>query len=60
MRYFLKRVEAFSLFLEDGRVAIDNNPAEQAIRPISMGRKNVSIRRGPQEGSIEKRAGRIA
>jgi hypothetical protein len=40
MRYFLKRVEAFSLFLEDGRVAIDNNPAERAIRPISVGRKN--------------------
>jgi transposase len=40
MRYFLKRVEAFSLFLEDGRVAMDNNPAERAIRPISVGRKN--------------------
>lgn len=40
MRYFLKRVEAFSLFLEDGHVAIDNNPAERAIRPIAVGRKN--------------------
>ena len=40
MRYFLKRVQAFSLFLEDGRVAMDNNPAERAIRPISVGRKN--------------------
>ena len=26
--------------LEDGRVAIDNNPAERALRPIGIGRKN--------------------
>ena len=30
----------FSLFLEDGRVAIDNNPAERALRPIGIARKN--------------------
>ena len=40
MRYALKRWDAFTLFLEDGRVAIDNNPAERAIRPVSIGRKN--------------------
>ena len=40
MRYALKRWDAFTLFLEDGRVAIDNNPAERAIRPIALGRKN--------------------
>jgi transposase len=28
------------LFLSDGRVAIDNNPAERALRPIGIGRKN--------------------
>jgi transposase len=39
-RYGLNRREAFSLFLEDGRVAIDNNPAERALRPIGIGRKN--------------------
>jgi transposase len=39
-RYGLKRWASFSLFLEDGRVAIDNNPAERAIRPIALGRKN--------------------
>jgi len=27
------RQEAFSLFLTDGRVAIDNNPAERVLRP---------------------------
>lgn len=40
MRYALKRWGAFTLFLDDGRVAIDNNPAERAIRPIALGRRN--------------------
>ncbi|MEA5163346.1 IS66 family transposase [Cereibacter johrii] len=39
-RYALNRWDAFCLFLEDGRVAIDNNPAERAMRPIGIGRKN--------------------
>jgi transposase len=40
MRYALKRWDAFTLFLGDGRVAIDNNPAERALRPVAIGRKN--------------------
>ena len=28
------------MFPADGRVAIDNNPAERALRPIGIGRKN--------------------
>lgn len=40
MRYALNRWHAFALFLEDGRVAIDNNPAERAMRPVAVGRKN--------------------
>ena len=39
-RYALNRWSSFTLFLEDGRVAIDNNPAERAMRPIGVGRKN--------------------
>lgn len=39
-RYALSRWPAFCLFLEDGRVAIDNNPAERALKPIGIGRKN--------------------
>ena len=39
-RYGLSRKASFCLFLEDGRVAIDNNPAERALRPIGIGRKN--------------------
>lgn len=40
MRYGLSRWSSFALFLEDGRVAIDNNVAERAIRPVAIGRKN--------------------
>ena len=40
MRYGLSRWQSFTLFLDDGRVAIDNNAAERAIRPIAIGRKN--------------------
>jgi transposase len=39
-RYALNRWPSFYLFLDDGRVAIDNNPAERAMRPIGIGRKN--------------------
>lgn len=39
-RYGLNRWSSFTLFLDDGRVAIDNNPAERALRPIGVGRRN--------------------
>ncbi|MBB3995982.1 hypothetical protein GGR95_003648 [Sulfitobacter undariae] len=39
-RFGLSLRDAFSLFLTDGRVAIDNNPTERALRPIGVGRKN--------------------
>lgn len=39
-RYGLSRWSSFCLFLEDGRVAMDNNAAERALRPIGIGRKN--------------------
>ncbi|MDE0947338.1 MAG: IS66 family transposase [Sphingobium sp.] len=39
-RYALGRWHAFSLFIDDGRVAIDNNAAERAVRPICLGKKN--------------------
>ena len=34
------RVAGLKAFLSDGRIEIDNNPAENAIRPNVMGRKN--------------------
>jgi len=39
-RYGLSRWPSFCLFLDDGRVAIDNNAAERGMRPIGVGRRN--------------------
>jgi transposase len=39
-RYALTRREALSRFLTDGRLEVDNNIAENAIRSIALGRKN--------------------
>ena len=33
-------VPALGFFLDDGRVEIDNNTVERAIRPIALNRKN--------------------
>lgn len=38
--YTLKRWAALTRYLDDGRYPIDNNPVENAIRPIALGRKN--------------------
>jgi len=38
--YTLNRVQGLKAFLFDGRIEIDNNPAENAIRPNVIGRKN--------------------
>ncbi|MFS0645649.1 IS66 family transposase [Siminovitchia sp. 179-K 8D1 HS] len=38
--YTLSRTEGLRAFLYDGRIEIDNNPAENAIRPNVIGRKN--------------------
>lgn len=40
IRYSLTRWPSLCHFLEDGRVELDNNPVERAIRPIALGRKN--------------------
>jgi transposase len=38
--YSLKRWSALRRYLDDGRHPIDNNPIENAIRPVALGRKN--------------------
>jgi len=38
--YTLKRWPALARYLDDGRNPIDNNPIENAIRPVALGRKN--------------------
>jgi transposase len=40
IRYALSRWPALSRYLDDGRIEIDNNAAERAIRPVALGRKN--------------------
>src|SRR5712671_5125015 len=40
IRYSLARWPALTRFLDDGRIELDNNPVERAIRPIALGRKN--------------------
>jgi hypothetical protein len=40
IRYALTRWEALCRFLDDGRIELDNNTVERAIRPIALGRKN--------------------
>jgi transposase len=40
IRYALSRWEALTRFLHDGRIELDTNPVERAIRPIALGRKN--------------------
>ena len=40
IRYALSRWAGLCLFLEDGRIEIDNNTVERAIRPLALNRKN--------------------
>jgi transposase len=40
IRYALSRWEALTLVLRDGRACLDNNAAERAMRPMTLGRKN--------------------
>ena len=40
IRYALGRWDGLSRFLDDGRIELDTNPVERAIRPVALGRKN--------------------
>jgi transposase len=40
IRYALRHWQGLVLFLEDGRIELDTNTVERAIRPIALGRKN--------------------
>ena len=39
INYMLRRWEAFTRFLDDGRVCLSNNAAERALRCVPLGRK---------------------
>ncbi|HEU4606916.1 MAG TPA: transposase [Chitinophagaceae bacterium] len=38
--YSLKRSQRLSAYVNNGRLNIDNNPVENSIRPVAVGRKN--------------------
>src|SRR5690348_16357317 len=40
IRYVQRHWQGLVLFLDDGRLELDTNTVERAIRPISLGRKN--------------------
>jgi transposase len=40
IRYALTRWDGLTRFLDDGRVELDNNSVERAIRPLALNRKN--------------------
>ena len=40
IKYNLKRKDALMAYASDGKLQIDNNPVENLIRPLALGRKN--------------------
>jgi len=55
MGYMLKRKERMMHYLTDGKLNIDTNPIENAIRPIAVGRKNylfAGSHKAAQRGAI--------
>ena len=40
MQYTLNRWKALTRYLEDGRLPLDTNAVENAIRPVALGKKN--------------------
>jgi transposase len=48
--YALKHWQALQRYTEDGRLEIDNNRSERAIRPLAIGRKNWLFLGSPRGG----------
>ncbi len=49
IRYALNHWDGLARFLEDGRIELDNNSVERAMRPVALSRKN-SLFAGSDEG----------
>ena len=49
IRYALNHWDGLTRFLEDGRIELDNNSVERAMRPVCLSRKN-SLFAGSDEG----------
>jgi transposase len=55
MDYILKRIDAFTRFLDDGRICVSNNAAERALRGVALGRKSwlfVGSDRGGERAAV--------
>lgn len=50
--YALKNWPALERYTEDGRLEIDNNRSERAIRPLAIGRKNWLFLGSPRGGQV--------
>jgi len=50
--YALKNWQALERYTEDGRLEIDNNRSERAIRPLTIGRKNWLFLGSPTGGQV--------
>lgn len=51
MDYMLKRWDAFSRFLDDGRICLTNNAAERSLRGVALGRKAWLFAGSPNGGA---------
>ena len=51
IRYSLSRWRALTRYLDDGRLEIDNNSAERALRVVALGRKNYLFAGSDEGGS---------
>lgn len=40
MRYAIARLKRLKIYLDDGRLEIDNNAAERSVRGVALGKKN--------------------
>jgi transposase len=47
--YLLRHWDGLCVFLEDGRVEVDNNAVEREVKPVALGRRN-SLFAGSREG----------
>ena len=50
IRYALNHREGLERFLDDGRIEIDSNVVERAIRPLCLSRKNALFASGDDGG----------
>jgi uncharacterized Ntn-hydrolase superfamily protein len=52
VRYALERWAALLRFCDDGRIEIDNNAAERALRVVALGRKNFGSDSGGESAAV--------